>query len=254
MADLAEYRRLEWAVARRPDHLHAIACAAVLAVTTAWVLPRMPDVIPRFFQRTLYVASWSDIALFNCYATTYVIACLIGALDLLRVWVLPREEGYLQLYLSKPVPPAGYLRARVTPILFNAALIALATQAAAGLSVWHLIGPFDRFRFLVASAIIVALVVLMICLFNCVFLFLRETYHAVVFAVIAWSAALAPASLYVYRPDLFSPTGRDFVFPANLLWYQSAVQTHAPWVILACLLLSIACLAVAWLRVRRPAF
>jgi hypothetical protein len=60
------------------------------------------------------------------------------------------------------------------------------------------------------------------------FLFIRDSYHAMVLALVVWTITLGPASLYVYRPDLFSTTSRMLVFPANLIWYQSPIQTYGP--------------------------
>jgi len=223
---LSAYRLYEWSFAKRPDHLYAIAYTASLAVFTSLALPHMPSVIPRFFQRALQIGTWADIALFNLYAATYVITLLVGALDLLRVWILPVEEGYLSLYLSKPISPTEYLRARLGPILANGILIALASQAAVGLAVWHMIGPFDRAQFLWSSGLIVVLILFILCLYNYLFLFLRESYYAMVISLAVWTVTLGPGALYVYRPDIFSPVARAFVFPANLLWYQSPIQTY----------------------------
>ena len=221
MAGLRSYRQIEWAMARRPDHLYAIGYVGTLAVLTAIALPHMPNVIPRFFQRTLQIGTWADIALFNMYGATYIITLLVSTIDLLRVWVLPLEEGYLALYLSKPIAPGQYLRARFIPILVNAFLIGMASQAAAGLSTWHLIGPFNRSQFLWSSVIIVSMILFLICLMNYLFLFVRESYYGIVISIVCWTVTLAPASLYVYRPDLFSDSSRAILFPANLLWYQS---------------------------------
>jgi len=236
VARLSEYRRIEWSLARRPDHLHAIGYTAGLSIFTALVLPHMPDVIPRFFQRTLQIGTWADIALFNLYAATYVITLLVGTLDLLRVWILPVEEGFISLVMSKPIRPSEYLRARLTPILVNTAFVGLASQAAAGLAVWHLIGPFDRAQFIQSSGMIVGLILFLMCLFNYLFLYLSESYYAVVLALAVWTTTLGPTSLYVYRPDLFSPSTRAaLVFPANLLWHQSTVLANEG-VLLLCLL------------------
>ena len=65
--------------------------------------------------------------------------------------------------------------------------------------------------------------------------------------------ALAGARpLYIYRPDLFTPLTRAaFVFPANLLWHQSAVIAYES-ILLACLLSgSILFLALAGVKLRR---
>jgi hypothetical protein len=228
MRRLNTYRKYEWSLAKRPDHLHAIMYMASLAIFTSVALPNMPNVIPRFFQRALQIGTWADIALFNLYATTYVITLLVGALDVLRVWVLPSEEGYISLYLSKPIEPSTYLRARLLPILINGARMGLAAQAAGGLAVWHIIGPFDRTQFLWSSALIVALILFTLCLYNLMFLFIRDSYHAMVVALVVWTVTLGPGSLYVYRPDLFSSSGRVLVFPANLIWYQSPIQVYGP--------------------------
>jgi hypothetical protein len=236
VARLSEYRRIEWLLARRPDHLYAIAYTGGLSILTAFALPHMPSVIPRFFQRTLQLGTWADIALFNLYAATYVITLLVGTLDLLRVWILPVEEGYMSLYMSKPIRPSEYLRARLSPILANAVFIGLASQAAAGLAVWHLIGPFDRAQFIHSSGLIIGLILFLLCLFNYLFLYLSESYYAVVLSLAVWTITLGPTSLFIYRPELFSPAARAaLVFPANLLWHQSTVLAHEG-ILLTCLL------------------
>ena len=65
MRRLNTYRKYEWSLAKRPDHLHAILYMASLAIFTSVALPNMPNVIPRFFQRALQIGTWADIALFN---------------------------------------------------------------------------------------------------------------------------------------------------------------------------------------------
>jgi hypothetical protein len=127
VASLTSYRVFERSLAKRPDYIYAFAYTASLAFFVSIALPHMPGVIPRFFQRVMQIGTWADIALFNLYAATYVITLLVGALDLLRVWVLPLEEGYISLYLSKPIRPTDYLYARLTPILVNTVLIAAAS-------------------------------------------------------------------------------------------------------------------------------
>ncbi len=252
MTKLSEYRRLEWMLARTPNHLRALAYTASLSVFTALALPNMPNVIPRFFQRTLQIGTWADMTLFNLYALTYVVTLWVSTVDLLRVWILPVEEGFISLYMSKPIRPAEYLRARLTPILVNATLTGLASQAAAGLAVWHLIGPFDRAQFIHASALIVSLILFLHCFLNFLFLYLRERYFALVLSLCVWTVTLGPTSLYIYRPDLFTPLTRAaFVFPANLLWHQSAVIAYES-ILLACLLSgSILFHALAGVKLRR---
>ena len=253
MDGLREFRKLEWDQAKRPDHLYAVLYTGSLAILTALALPHMPNVIPRFFQRALQVGTWADIALLNLYAAAYVIALLVGSIDLLRVWVLPKEEGYLSLFLSKPITPVAYLRARFLPILVNSAFVAAASLAIVGLSVWHIIGPFDRSQFLWSCAIIIGLVLFLVCLLNYLFLYVRESYYGLVIAIVAWTLTLVPGSLYVYRPDLFSLTMRDFVFPANLLWYGNPIVSNAPGVLA---LLGVGCVGLyglAVMRIRRAA-
>jgi hypothetical protein len=88
------------------------------------------------------------------------------------------------------------------------------------------IGPFNRSQFFLASGLIIGLIFFLMCLYNYLFLFLRESYYALVISLAIWTVTLVPGSLYVYRPDIFSPLGRAFVFPANLLWHQSPIQMY----------------------------
>lgn len=251
MATLRSFRRTEREMARRPDHLYVVAYVGSLAVMTSLALPYMPNVIPRFFQRTLQVGTWADIALLNLYAATYVITLLAGTIDLLRVWVLPVEEGHLSLYLSKPLTPVQFLRARFTPVLVNAILMAAASQAAVGLSVWHLIGPFSRNQFLWSSGIIIALILFILCALNFCFLFVKESYYGLVVSIVSWTLTLAPVSLYVYRPDLFSRATRALVFPANLLWYPSPILHHTGSILLGLAAGSVLFCGLAVLKLRR---
>ena len=54
---LLGFRRFEWEVARRLEHLQVVAYKMGLSVITALALPRTPGGLPRFFQRTVQMKS-----------------------------------------------------------------------------------------------------------------------------------------------------------------------------------------------------
>jgi hypothetical protein len=155
--------------------------------------------------------------------------------------VVPREERYLDVLLSKPLTRRAYMAAKLVPILLVTTAIGVITAAvhwralrAAGLA-------YDPCAYAGAAAVIIGWTVCLVGLVTLLILPARETSSAVLIAFIPALASMFPGMIYIYRPDVFAtvPAVRDVVVcPMNLLWYpQVALQWGPP---LAALLLGLA--------------
>ena len=107
---------------------------AAVGVIDAFWMPMWPDTVYRFFTRIFHLDGWPEIVLINNF--TGIIFCVywFGVFDLLAVYVQPREEGYVDLLLSKPVRRTDFMFAKLAPsfiVLMVMAAAAAAVHAAA---------------------------------------------------------------------------------------------------------------------------
>ncbi|AUX21256.1 uncharacterized protein SOCEGT47_017360 [Sorangium cellulosum] len=225
-------------------------------VLDSYLLPAMPAAVYRFFERLCRMRSWTEIVLFNDYMAVFAGLFWVGVVDSLRVHVVPVEEGYLDLLLSKPLARSRYLLARVLPIFAVIALMGVGLSLFLPLKIALINGPrdLDVPGTIGAALAIVALVLACVAVLNLVFLFAKETYHAVLLSFVLFAAVVLPGAMFMYRPDLFA--GREalrdvVVFPANLVWHAGAMPALAPALSLAALALSAAMILLGARRLER---
>jgi ABC-type transport system involved in multi-copper enzyme maturation permease subunit len=253
---LSDYAKQEARAAFRLHHLVVLAVGLIGSVVTSFLLPSMPESIYRFFKKVFVMDNWTEVILFNDLVTLFSALFWVGVIDLLRVYVLPKEEGYLELLLSKPLGRTEYLRAKVLPafgvvaglgvvlLLFMPLKIALIN----GTANLHLVSV------VCAGIVTITLVLTLLALLNLVFLFARETYYAVLLAFAVYALVILPIALFMYRPDVYQ--GRSVlrnlvVFPGNLLWMSEGLPSIAPIIALAGATLSVLLLAWGGWRLKR---
>lgn len=214
-------------------------------VLDSYLLPSMPDAVYRFFERLCRMRSWTEIILFNDYMGVFAGLFWVGVVDSLRVYVVPVEEGYLELLLSKPITRSRYLVARMLPIFAVVALMGVALALFLPLKIALINGSrdLDVPGTIGAALACAALALACLALVNLVFLFAKETYYAVLLSFVLFAVVVLPGALFMYRPDLFA--GREalrdgVVFPANLVWHTNAMPALAPALLLAALALGAA--------------
>jgi hypothetical protein len=229
-----------------PRHAVAAVGLALMGVLLAFWLPRFPESVFRFFARVFGLPGWPEIVFANDLTGLFFFLYWVGVFDVLRVYVVPAEERYLDILLSKPLSRRAYLLAKLVPILLTtagigavAAAVNVAGMAAAGLA-------YEPRAVAGNSAVVVAWAVLLVALVNLLILGTRDSYTALLIAFVPLYVALLPSMVYLYRPDVFAdaPALRDvLVFPMNLVWYpEFAARWGWP---LAGLMLGLAALLVA---------
>jgi hypothetical protein len=253
---LSDYAKQEARAAFRLHHLVVLAVALTSLVVTSFLLPSMPESIYRFFKKVFVMNNWTEVILFNDLVTLFSALFWVGVIDLLRVYVLPKEEGYLELLLSKPLGRTEYLLARVLPPFGVVAGLGGMLSLFLPLKIALINGTADLHLVSVVCACIVTitLVLTLLALLNLVFLFARETYYAVLLAFAVYALVVLPLALFMYRPDVYQ--GRSvlrnlMVFPGNLLWMSDGLPSIAPIIVLAAATLSVLLLAWGGWRLKR---
>lgn len=228
-------------------HFVSASGLALLGVLLAYWLPLFPRSVHRFFAGVLGLESWPEIVIANNFTGIFFCTYWIGAFDLLLISVVPREERYLDLLLSKPLTRRAYLMAKLVPIL----LIAIATGLIAASAHW--LGmrgaglDYDPSAYAGSTAIVLAWSVCLIALTNVLILQSRDAYSALLIAFIPGFATMFPGAISMYRPDIFDgmPALRNLTaFPMNLLWFPE-VGARQGWAI-AAMMLAVAAAFIAW--------
>jgi ABC-type transport system involved in multi-copper enzyme maturation permease subunit len=245
---LSDYSRYEIRSAVRPYHLAVLTSFMAGSVGLSFLFPSMPEAIYRFFKKVFAMNNWTEIILINDFMGIFFILFWIGMIDLLRVYVLPKEEGYLELLLSKPLSRAQYLFANVLPAFGVLAGIGGILSLFLPLKIAIINGTADLHLagVVCAGMVTTALALSLLALLNLVFLFAKETYYAVLLAFVVFTLAVLPGSLFMYRPDVFQdhPLLRNLIiFPGNLLWFSESLPKITPIILLSAITASVLLLA-----------
>ncbi|PKL74690.1 MAG: hypothetical protein CVV27_19195 [Candidatus Melainabacteria bacterium HGW-Melainabacteria-1] len=235
--------RLE--LARQPKRwqLVLLSCNLFVAVFVSWLTPKLSPSVLGFLGQIFKMDNLTEMVLLNDYLGFYMIVFWLIFFEVLAILVIPAEEGYLSIWLSKPLSRRRYLLTRLVPVLGVAVLLDLILILGSAVAVLTINGDsdFGWARFLAASSISLTLGVLMAMLTQGLLLWLRDTYNAMIVAFACWLLPILPSSLYMYRPDLFdaNPLLRWLiVFPANLIWLKDDVILLALLLVPVLLLLS----------------
>ena len=231
------YAKQELRAAFRLHHFLILLGAVVVSIATSLLMPGMPDALFRFFKKVFLLRNWTEIVLINDFMGLFYGLFWMGVIDLLRVYVLPKEEGYLSLLLAKPLSRNQYLFGKVLPIFAVILALGLALSLFLPLKIALLNGTADlQVTSVVAAGIIATMYALfLLALLNAVFLFAQETYYAVLWAFLALTLTVLPFAIFIYRPDVYQtqPALRTLlVFPGNLLWTSNDLPSLLPYLLL----------------------
>lgn len=229
----SDYLKQEARAAIRFHHLAVMLGCLIATVGISFLLPTMPESIYRFFKKVFSLNNWTEIILINDFTGVFFALFWVGVVDLLRVYVLPKEEGYLGLLLAKPLSRTQYLFARALPVFTVIFVMGIVLSLFLPLKIALINGAADLHlaRVVCAGLVTTALVLALLALLNLIFLFAGETYYAVLLAFLLFALVVLPSGVYVYRPDIFQfhTALRDlFVFPGNLLWHGSELLNLMP--------------------------
>jgi hypothetical protein len=225
---------------------HAIALVglSLMGVLLAFWMPTLPESMYRFFARVMGIEGWPAIVVANDFTGLFFFVYWLGVFDVLTIYIVPLEERYLDVLLSKPLTRRAYMAAKLLPILLVTIAIGAITSAVHWLALPAAGLAYDSAAYAGAAAVIIGWTVCLIGLVNLLILRARDTYSALLIAFIPAIASMFPGLIYMYRPDVFAgmPAVRDVVvFPMNLIWYPEVTVHWGP--PLAALLL---CVAIAF--------
>jgi len=231
------YAKQELRSAFRLHHLLILLGAVAGSIATSLLLPGMPETIFRFFKKVFLLQNWTEIILINDFMGLFYGLFWMGVIDLLRVYVLPKEEGYLSLLLAKPLSRNQYLFGKVLPMFAVILVIGLTLSLFLPAKIAVLNGAADLHvtGVIVAGIVCTLLALILLALLNLVFLFAQETYYAVLWAFLSFALAILPSGVFMYRPDVYQtqPTLRTLlVFPGNLLWASNDLPSLLPYLLL----------------------
>ncbi|MGW5682959.1 hypothetical protein [Nonomuraea sp. NPDC003754] len=246
------YTRLEAQSALRRHHLWAAVILVVIGVADG-ILPGIPS-IQHFFEAVFGARNGVHTILINDYTGMLGVVYWVGVFDLLRVYVTPAEERLLALYLTKPISRTRYFLSKLVPTVLTLTVVAVVGTLAFAAGVLVFLGPADFMvgAFAATSLMVFALAVVMLAITNLAFLFVRDTYNAILVAAAIFIVTVLPGGMYIYRPDLYTPATRNvLVFPANLLWHEDDAVTIAAIGVPLLLVLAAALTALAGWRLRR---
>jgi hypothetical protein len=145
----ASLLRQELRQAFRARHATALIAIFLMGVMLAFWLPRFPESVHRFFQRVFQLDGWPEIVAANDLAGLFFFTHWVGVFEILRIYIVPLEERYLDLFLSKPLRRHAYMLARTVPVMLLviglgivSAMVHWLTLCAAGLdySFWVYFG------------------------------------------------------------------------------------------------------------------
>jgi ABC-type transport system involved in multi-copper enzyme maturation permease subunit len=234
---VSDYWKREAGDAFRPHHLAVLAGCMAVTAATSLLMPGMPDAVYRFFIRVFAMNNWTEIILINDYMGVFFALFWVGVIDLIRVYVQPKEEGYLGILLSKPLDRTQYLFAKVLSSFGVIAGMGAALSLFLPLKIALINGTADLHPggIVCAGVVTTAAVLALLALLNLVFLFAQETYYAVLLSFLVFALVVLPAGVFTYRPDVFQ--GRAMlrvitVFPVNLIWLSEGLPKITPILVL----------------------
>jgi hypothetical protein len=252
----SDYLRHEALAAFRLYHLVVLLVVLAGSAGLSFLFPTLPESIYRFFKKVFAMNNWTEIILINDFTGIFFALFWVGVVDLLRVFVLPKEEGYLGLLLSKPIGRTEYLLARVLPALGVVAGMGIILSLFLPLKIALINGTADLrpSGVLCAGLVTTALVLALLTFLNLVFLLVEETYYAVLLAFLLLLLTVLPSSIFIYRPDVFqdrTALGNLILFPGNLLWFGDSLPTIAPIIFIAAAAVCVLLLTAGSSRLKR---
>jgi hypothetical protein len=235
----------------------ALVAGLVLLGATQVLLPLLPESAISLLRQAFHLRGMASVVLLNDYLAVYAVLFFGGVAQLFGVVALPREARTLDLLLAKPVTGAQFVTARALPVLASTVaqggILALACGAAAAFAASEP-GDSTAAGAFAATLVLTAGVVVLLALVNLILVRVADTAQGLLIAFVAWTLPLLPASVMVYRPDLFEGhalTASLLVLPANLVWHEAAMLAAAPAALAAAMAIALALTAGAGVLLER---
>jgi ABC-2 type transport system permease protein len=229
----------------RLRHILSLIGLTLMGVILTFWLPSFPDSVFRFFSRVLDLPSWPQIIIANFLAGLLFFIFWVGVADVLAIFVIPREQRYLDMLLAKPLTRPEYMLARLLPIICVLLFIGVVASIVQWASMS--VSPFSYppRAYAGAAAVTIAWAVFLVATANLLIMRSRDTFVALMLAFIPSMISIFPGMFYIYRPDIYSAAARNFlVFPVNLIWFADVAVAWG-WIITVALLVVALLLAFA---------
>jgi hypothetical protein len=232
-----------------------VAGAAMIAITHLAV-PRLPKVALDVLEKSFAVQGLPALLLLNDYLALYAALFFGGFAELVRAFTAPREERQLELLLSKPIPALLFVVARAVPVLAALWLVGAALGGAMALAILPISSPASATAAgaLGGSIAVASVTVLLLAALTPLLVRSRDGFEALVIGFTAWVLPALPATVYLYRPDLFegrAALASALVAPANVVWHDASMLAVAPLITVVCAGLTAVLLNVAGRVLRR---
>ncbi len=230
---LRDYRLLE--ARHAPWRVPALTAAVGVAIVvlTHVLFVRMPRQVITFMERAFQLQDMGGVLLANDYMAVYLIVFFVGVVGMLGVVVMAREEHQLELLLSKPIRPGQFLSARTWPVIASTSGVGLVMALTCAIAIQPYTGEGASVTVrgaFGASLMLCAINLVLLSLLNILFLWVRDGFHALLIAFVAWFLPMLPTATYLYRPDLF--VGRESLETAtvlvNLVWHDATFAWLGP--------------------------
>jgi ABC-2 type transport system permease protein len=203
--------------------LTVLALISAIGILDALWLPSFPESVFRFFHRVLHLSDWAEIVLANNLTGLAFLLAWIGAFEMLRILVVPREERFLDVLLSKPMPRRDYVSAMFLPALGRVAVLG-AIASVVHRAAMEVVGlAYNLNAYIGAVAVATGWALLMAALIHLLVIHARDCGSAILTAAVPILISMFPSMTYIYRPDIFGEPSlfRDLLlFPVNLVWHQ----------------------------------
>lgn len=233
------------------------AIAGVLGVLgTHALLVRVPAQVIRFLEQAFEIEGIAAVLLINDLLAVYFVAYFVALAGLLSATVTAREEHRLEILLAKPIRARVLLAARTAPSLLAGAGAGVAVAVGTALTVAPYIGASDMIS--VAGALggglsLVALAIALLSALLPLLVRMRDSFHALLVASVAWLAPLMPTAAFLYRPDAFEARDglRDGIVLASLLWNDATSAWLGPVALAIAIPLAMISIAAAGVLIKR---
>lgn len=196
------------------------AIGLVLIGVAQVAVPALPASGKRFVLRAFELVGVGDFVLLNDLLTLYAVPFFAGMVALQDVLLRPREEGLLDVLLSKPITRRAYWYGATASVLVLAAaqgiLLALACSAAV---LWEDTATVKPALAFVSALVTLAVALLALVATNAAWLWVQDSLTAIVVGFVVWIGPLLGTTVFLYRPDVMAGARAALLaFPLNTVW------------------------------------
>lgn len=244
------YVRAEAAAAPRRAALGVTLAAIGGLVLSHAVIPRMPELAIGLLQQGFRLRTLGGVMLFNDVVAVYFAAFYVGLAGLVDGLVVAREQHRLELLLSKPVTPAGFLVARTGSVLLTSVAVGVAVTLVMLVALTAHFGDgaeISATGALGAGLFVTAIALVQLAALESLLVRQRESFFALLAGSGVWLATVMPSAVLLYRPDLLDPRPwlANVLTVSSLVWHDTQLTWLGPCALVLAVPCAVACVGVA---------